>query len=403
MLVQFRFKNFGSFRDETVLDMRAIKAYKEHPENCIKESDKESYLKVASLYGANACGKATFVHAYSNFLDIIRRSFSGKEKQETESVLEQNYNPFLFDQKLSDNDTEFEAIYHKEGVEYRYGFTYDHKRIKYEWLYRATLNQERKVLTTILERTQEKIVLGASIKASCEKYLPSIDNDVLALSFFSSLKLRSRVFRDTLYCITDFLPMQFTCEKTTDEILKHYFSDEFNKEEKGKLLRFLSAIDVGIKDIEVKKTKNSVEVYSFHRGQDGQLYKAPFEIESDGTRKAIAVYTLARIALTNDMGLIVDELNMQLHPLLLKYITDLFYNEDSNGQLIYTTHDTSLLDKKYMRRDQIWFVKKDEDGASSLVSLAEYKIRNDSSFEKAYLGGAFGGIPNLSDFSFKGE
>ena len=403
MLVQFKLKNFGSFRDETVLDMRAIKAYKEHPENCIRESEKESFLKVAALYGANACGKSNFVLAYSYFLNIVRRSFSGKEKQEKESVLEQNYNPFLFDPEQSEYDTEFEAIFHKEGVEYRYGFVYDNKKIKYEWLYKAPLNQERKVMTTILERTQDTINLGSSIKTSCEKYLPSIDQDVLALSFFSSLKLRSKVFRETLYCITDFLPMQFTCEKTTDEILNHYFSEEFNEEEKANLLRFLSAIDIGIKDLEVKKTKNAIDVYSFHRGQDGALYRAPFEIESDGTRKAIAVYTFARIAVSRSKGLIIDELNMQLHPLLLKYIVDLFYIGESSGQLIYTTHDTTLLDKKYMRRDQIWFVKKDDDGASSIVSLAEYKIRNDSSFEKAYLGGSFGAVPNLSDFSFKGE
>ena len=246
-------------------------------------------------------------------------------------------------------------------------------------------------------------MLGASIKASCEKYLTSIDQDVLALSFFSSLKLRSKVFKEVLYCITDFLPLRLTCEKATEDILEHYFGEEYNEKEKDNLLRFLSAIDIGIKDIEVKKSKNMIDVYSFHRGCDGTLYRAPFEIESDGTRKAIAVYALIRIALTKNRGLILDELNMQLHPLLLKYIIDLIYTGSSCGQLIYTTHDTSLLDKKYMRRDQIWFVNKDEDGASSLVSLAEYKIRNDSSFEKAYLGGAFGGIPNFTDYSFKGD
>ena len=403
MLVQFKFRNYGSFRDETLFDMRAIKAYKEHPENCIKESEKESYLKVAALYGANASGKSNFVDAYDKFLRIVRRSFSGKEKQEKESVLKQNYNPFLFDSNAVDNDTEFEAIYHKDGFEYRYGFVYNDKLIKYEWLYRASLSSERKVMTTILERTDKTIDLGASIKTSCEKYLPSIDQDVLALSFFSSLKLRSTVFKETLYCIAAFLPMQLTCERTMDDLLDHYFDEEFDEKEKKNLLRFLAAIDIGIKDIEVKKTNDFVDVYSFHKGNDGSLCRVPFEIESDGTRKAIGVYSLVRIALTNNKGLILDELNMQLHPLILKYITDLFYEEDSSGQLIYTTHDTSLMDKKYMRRDQIWFVQKDENGASSLVSLAEFKIRNDSSFEKAYLGGAFGGIPNLTDFSFKGE
>jgi len=127
----------------------------------------------------------------------------------------------------------------------------------------------------------------------------------------------------------------------------------------------------------------------------------PLELESTGTRKAIAVYSFVRIAVTNGLGLMIDELNNQLHPLLQKYIIDLFYEESTQGQLIYTTHDTSLLDKRFMRRDQICFTSKSEAGESSLYSLAEFKIRNDKSFGADYLGGVFGGIPNLKDFSFK--
>lgn len=97
----------------------------------------------------------------------------------------------------------------------------------------------------------------------------------------------------------------------------------------------------------------------------------------------------------------VDELNVKLHPLLLKFIIDLFYEQSSTAQLIYTTHDTTLMDKKFFRRDQIWFVQKDEYGYSELSCLSDFKVRSDSSFEKDYLAGVYGGIPFLKDFEMK--
>lgn len=123
--------------------------------------------------------------------------------------------------------------------------------------------------------------------------------------------------------------------------------------------------------------------------------------ESDGTLKSILLYILARVAILNDKSLFIDELNDRLHPLLLKYIIDLFYESDSMAQLIYTTHDTTLMDKKFFRRDQIWFVQKDEYGYSELVALSDYKVRSDASFEKDYLAGVYGGIPFLKEFQMK--
>ena len=88
---------------------------------------------------------------------------------------------------------------------------------------------------------------------------------------------------------------------------------------------------------------------------------------------------------------------------MLKFIVDLFYDVDSTAQLIYTTHDTTLLDRHFFRRDQIWFVQKDKFGYSQLTSLSDFKVRSDSSFEKDYLSGVYGGIPSLHDFEMKGE
>ena len=401
MLVMFRFNNYGPFKEEAVFDMRAIKSYKEHPYNQINEQNGESLLKVVAIYGANASGKSNFIDAYHTYLDLVRCSFQKNDKEESDAPLEAHYYPFFFDSHSFEEDIEFEAVYHWDEYEYRYGYIFNDTRIEYEWLYRTSLSTKRQ--STIFERSAGKIELGASVKKTCEKYLKDIDSDVLALSFFSSLKLRTKVFKDTLYAITDILPVSFACDGHADFMLNKYFDRDFNAEEKPRLLAFLKAIDVGIKDIEVEKNKNNIAVYTYHADADGELHQVPLDIESDGTKRAIAIYSLVRIAVLYDKGLMIDEFNNQLHPLLQKYIIDLFHEESTCGQLIYTTHDTSLLDKQFMRRDQVWFTRKNEVGESSLYSLAEFKIRNDKAFGKDYLGGVYGGIPILKDFSFKEE
>ena len=401
MLVQFKFRNFGSFKDEAVFDMRAIKAYKEHPYNLINEPEKTPLLKVAAIYGANASGKSNFVEAYSYFLDIVRNSFSKKEKSEKGTVLSTNYKSFLFDDETMDSDTEFEAVYNDNGYEFRYGFIYNANRIQYEWLYRRSIETGRQI--SIIERSPDSFTLGASVRRTCEKYVSAIDEDVSALSFFSSLKLRNNVFRDMLKNVVSVIALDFTWNGAVDYWIAQYFDEGYNENEKTKLLSFIHAIDVGIKDLSIEKNGKNIDVYTYHITKNGKLKKVPIKIESDGTRKAIVLYSFVQVAISKKKGMIVDELNIQLHPLLLKYIIDLFYNENTCGQLIYTTHDTTLLNKRFMRRDQIWFISKNTYGESSLYSLAEFKVRNDQSFEKEYLGGVYGGIPELKDFSFLEE
>ena len=171
--------------------------------------------------------------------------------------------------------------------------------------------------------------------------------------------------------------------------------------EKKKLVQFLSAIDTGIKDIAYSDNEKEIEFFTIHQGKDGEDYSLNLYFESEGTLKSIMLFIYARMAIENDSSIFVDELNVKLHPLLLKFIIDLFYEKKSKAQLIYTTHDTTLMDKKFFRRDQIWFVQKDEFGYSELSALSDFKVRSDASFEKDYLAGVYGGIPLLKDFEMK--
>ena len=394
MLVQFTLKNVLSFKDETILDMTAINAYKEHPMNLIDCGDKEKFLKVAAIYGANASGKSNLHLAMEYFQKIITKSFNNVKDGE-KTAIETYYRPFSFDENKE--NSEFEMIQIRNGFEYKYGFEYNAECIVTEWLYRKSLETNR--TTTIFERTTKSINLGASVRKECDVYKEQIPEETLALSFFNKLKLKTDIFQEVYAGVMSMLviPTDF-CEDFN--LLKDLLPITIDTE-KEELLQFLSAIDTGIKDIRYEDSERKIDFITFHKGRDGKEYPLNLFFESEGTIKSIMLFIYARAAIQGGGAMFVDELNVKLHPLLLKFIIDLFYNSNSEAQLIYTTHDTTLMDKKFFRRDQIWFVQKDEFGYSELSALSDFKVRSDASFEKDYLAGVYGGIPLLKEFKIE--
>lgn len=394
MLVQFMVKNVLSFKEETVLDMTAIKAYKEHECNLIDIGMKEKFLRVAAIYGANASGKSNLYMAMSLFQRIIMESLNNVGEGE-KNAIDRYYVPFSFEK--TEENSEFQIVEIYGGYEYKYGFEYNAECIVTEWMYRKNLETNRTV--TILERTTNNVKFGASVKKECELYKEQIPRETLALSFFNKLKLRTDVFTSVYSAIMSTLvvPTNF-CEDT--DILEELLPQVIDRD-KEKLVEFLSAIDTGIQDIFYDDSEKNMKFYTFHKGKDGEEYPLSLYFESEGTIKSIMLFIYARLAVLNGGSIFVDELNIKLHPLLLKFIIDLFYDENSLAQLIYTTHDTTLMDKKFFRRDQIWFVQKDEFGYSELSALSDFKIRSDASFEKDYLAGVYGGIPYIKDFDLK--
>jgi len=395
MLVQFTCKNVLSFKEENTLDMTAISSYKEHESNLISNEAKERFIKVAAIYGANASGKSNFNIAMDYFQRIIRGSLNNEDSS-GKTVLEKFYEPFSF-QDTSDENSEFQIIEILDGFEYQYGFEYNAETIEKEWLYRKDMKTNR--VTTILERTTEVVKFGASIRRECDVYKRQIPNETLVLSFFNKLKLKTDVFENVYSGIMETLVVQSDfCENIS---LLEEFLPEVIDEDKERLVEFLMAIDTGIKDIAYDDSEKDVKFITFHEGRDGKKYPLSLFFESEGTIKSIMLFIYAQIAIANNCSMFIDELNTKLHPLLLKFIVDLFYDKNSMAQLIYTTHDTTLLDKRFFRRDQIWFVQKDEFGRSELLALSDFKIRSDASFEKDYLAGVYGGIPLLKGFTMK--
>lgn len=394
MLVQFMVKNFLSFKEETILDMTAINAYKEHECNLIDIGTKEKFVRVAAIYGANASGKSNLYLAMSYFQRIVLESLNNVDDGE-ETAISLYYNPFSFENH--DENSEFQVVEIIGDFEYRYGFEYNAECVVAEWLYKKSLKTNR--TSIIFERTTKYVEFGASVRKECDVYKEQIPSETLVLSFFNKLKLKTDIYRSVYAAIMDTLvvPSDFCEDFRVLEVLLPKVIDQ----EKEKLVEFLSAIDTGIRDIDYEDSEKEIHFFTFHKGKDGEEYPLNIYAESEGTLKSIMLYIYARTAILQDKSMFVDELNIKLHPLLLKFIVDLFYEKKSKAQLIYTTHDTTLMDKKFFRRDQIWFVQKDEFGYSELIALSDFKVRSDASFERDYLAGVYGGIPLIKEFEMK--
>ena len=394
MLVQFTLKNVLSFREETILDMTAISAYKEHACNLIDIGTKERFLRVASIYGANASGKSNLNVGMRLFQNIVKESLNNVDEG-LETAISKYYVPFLFEEN-SDN-SEFQIVMIIGGFEYRYGFEYNDERIEMEWLYRKNLVTNRTI--TILERSKDVIEFGAFSRKECDAYKDQIPSETLVLSVFNKLRLKTEVFKIVYAGIMSTLVVSADSMKDA-RYLEKFLPDVIEQDKEG-LIAFLTAIDSGIQDIYCDDSDKVIRFITMHRGKNGKDYPLSLYDESEGTIKSIVLFIQSRIVIAYGASLFIDELNIKLHPLLLKFVVDLFYDNDSSAQLIYTTHDTTLMDKKFFRRDQIWFVQKDESGYSALSALSDFKVRSDASFEKDYLAGVYGGIPLLKEFGMK--
>ena len=234
MLVQFMVKNVLSFKEETVLDMTAIKAYKEHECNLIDIGMKEKFLRVAAIYGANASGKSNLYMAMSLFHRIIMESLNNVAEGE-KTAIDRYYVPFSFEKE--EQNSEFQIIEIFEGYEYKYGFEYNAECIVTEWMDRKNLETNRTV--TILERTTEDVEFGPSVRKECDLYKEQIPSETLALSFFNKLKLKTDVFTSVYSAIMSTLvvPTNF-CEDT--DILEDFLPQVIDHD-KEKLVEFLSS------------------------------------------------------------------------------------------------------------------------------------------------------------------
>lgn len=401
MLIQFNFKNFKSFRDDTSLDMTAT-SITEHPYNLISSGD-EKYIKVAGIYGANASGKSSVLQAYEFMRTFIRNSF--KQASTTEDI---PIKRFAFDSESLKEHAEFEVFVKYKNNEYQYGFSLDNNKIFEEWLYLKKENSKDKYIT-LFERSNGKIDCNSKVLKGAENFISMVEDKTLFLSIISNAKIPYAKDIFSYFLVSGVIDYgNINIEKALTELLPPDIEDEFYQKE---LVDFLNAIDINIDGIIVEKPESENDkpkIYTKHLMKDKiNYYKMPIIEESSGTQKMFALFYFLQSSINLGIPIFIDELDAKLHPLLLRYILTMFHDENINkngAQLIYVTHDNYTLTKDIFRRDQIWFVEKDSDAVSHLYSLAEYKsdddkkIRKDASYNKDYLLGKYGSVPVLRGY-----
>jgi hypothetical protein len=415
MLVEFRVENFRSLRQEQMLSLVASKDKTLLDTNTVSTGLKAApvLLRSAAIYGANASGKSNLIKALQYMRGVVAESATVIQPGQAFAV-----QPFRLDPQSAKEPTAFEVTFIVDSIRYQYGFSMTHERIVSEHLlvYKAFKPQrwyERRYDTQTGKDVYE---FGSGLKGPKHLWEGATRPNALFLSM--AVQLNSDALRPVFDWLVNGLVIFNEQVKLSPQV-----SIQMLQQADGRraICDFLSAADISISDIEVVTRKVPGQAVHFdlvagktevrheeieehqvrfsHVTEQGQ---ATFDLtdESNGTRNLLFLTGPVLDILRKGLTLVIDELDTSLHTLLVRELVRLFHQPEINpagAQLIFTTHDTSLLDAPdLLRRDQIWFVEKDPHQASTLVALSEFSPRKHEALERGYLMGRYGGIPLLN-------
>lgn len=446
MLVQFTVGNYLSFEAETTFSLRATSDAR-LPHHVVTNADGVGgkalgVLRAAALYGANGAGKSNLIAALSFAQQLIGKGTSGGAAIAVR--------PFKLG--APGEASRFEFIFRHEDVLYSYGFAVSAQRVHEEWLFATPKKREQRWFERVTDAEGKvQVEFGPSLKKAAggarlgfivqdtrpnqllltelgerniEAVAPILEwfSDVLvtlgAESRFSNWPLAVMADEDLTQFASNFLHAAGTGVEAIEsrqvpvdiEQLCRIFPEEERSD-------FLSELE-SLQDDEVLICSGSrdkafvtlndegkpcvLDIWTVHRTAEGETVRFRLNEESDGTQRLFHLVPLL-LALKNEPKVVViDELDRRLHTHLARLFVQQALEcgeDDLQGQLIYTTHDTNLLDLDLLRRDEIWFVEKAAGGATHLASLAEWKVRPDLEIERGYLNGRFGAIPFFGDVS----
>ncbi|MEM7572310.1 MAG: ATP-binding protein [Bacteroidota bacterium] len=415
MLLSFSVGNFLSIKEMQTLDLQASKKRPKYSflnESVIDVLGDPSALAAKVIYGANGSGKTNLIIALSAFIKIATESL-----QNTKAL--HYIQPFLLDGKTIEEPSFFEIELADEEMIYRYGFEADRSGIHMEWLYGRTDNKEYR----FFERTglevnsnEEQFPEGNKILYGLSPHSKTLRSNSLFLGLGAAFN--SDLLSKVLNAISGIVVLRGVLDPETKQ--KAYDSLK-SKDNRKVLLDFLKKVDIlpedilhskegkgkdiageAIKQIIDDKNRDILFAYKYHNTlteRDEQV-AWPIELnESAGTQRLVVIAPFIISAITTGDTLVIDEFESRLHTNISRAIIELFTAKDTNpngAQLIVATHDTNLLTSSLLRRDQISFVEKMENGSSEIYSLSDIKgIRNDDSYEKKYLAGNYSGVPNI--------
>lgn len=422
MLIQFNVSNFRSYHQPQTFSMVAAKDSSHQKTNCIESgiTALPNLLRSAVLYGPNAGGKSNLIAALSIMRNIVETSATSIREGAPLNVM-----PFRFDQNSNKQPTEFEIIFIEEGVRYQYGFALTSKRIVHEWLLVYVGRKAQRWFERIYDSKKDKDqwYFGSHFLGGNQRQTWKKSTRANALFLSTAVNLNSEQLRSIFnWFVNKLVILRGNAPNTLELTIQRVLQDS----EKPKILKFLQAADLGITDVKIvmRKAKQLdirletgklpeqiiseteyADITLFHRAKSNNkdIGFNFYTEESQGTKRLFAYAGPFLDVLQHGRVLVVDELDNSLHSKIVHFLINLLHNSElnqKNAQLIFSTHNTSLLDTNLFRRDQVWFIEKDEEQASKLFPLTDFHPRKDEALEKGYLIGRYGALPFLGDFKF---
>lgn len=426
MLIQFSVENYRSILERQTLNMAASKYFKELESfNTFEAGAIEAtprLLRSNVIYGPNASGKSTLVNALDFMRDRVINS--AKESQANEEI---EVTPFKLTAASRTGDSEFEVAFIEGGVRYQYGFRCNRQRFTEEWLFAYPEGRTQKWFQRGYdpETGKDDYRFSATFLGGRRRQDWKADTRPNALFLSTALQRNSEQLKPVL----NWFQQRLRIIKAHQIMAPNFTMNRCRKEaDKHRVLEFMNSADLSIADIRIDTQVFSPEILpkemppalrdELSQQMAGkEMMKTTFlhedvetrepvefeqDEESDGTRALFAFAGPWLDVIEEERVLVVDELDTSLHPLIVHYLVKLLHHQDSKAQLVFTTHDTTILSQKILRRDQIWFMEKDDKNATQLYPLTDYSPRDNEAIERGYLNGRYGGIPFLKDLDFHG-
>ncbi len=381
MVLEIRLSNMFSFRDEVTLDLQAAKIQTKKArelEGNLFSVDGEQMLKSVALFGANASGKSNVIKAIRACVNMVRSSHN--YNVDTKFAI----SPFKFED-YANKPSSFYIRFLLNGVEYEYSFSFMHDEIITETLYYYPNGRKSLVFSRDESRGTEKKDIY-EFKTVIKRPFDVADNTSKKTLYISRASQMDREIAQKIFL--------FFCN---DIVLDYQVAnidslDNLFKERKEQMLEVLRTADSDIIDFKIQNNA----ITTFHRTNPSVAFDFETEESEKGTKTLFRMMVRMIGIIHEGKMLLVDEIDNSLHTQLVEFVIGMF-NHSDHAQLIYTTHNTHLLNTDFQRRDQVYFVNKREDGSSDLYSLFDFKdFRDTLDMEKAYLQGRFDAIPYIS-------
>ncbi len=418
MLIEFNVGNYRSMMTRQTLNLVATKDTSLQSSNCMPSNVRgiPFLLRAAILYGANASGKSNLISALVFMRNMV--TLSATSVSEGQKL---NISPFRFSPETMNQPSEFEIVFVENNIRYQYGFLLNADRVEKEWLFANVGSKAQCWFERVFDNKQKKDIykFGSHLIGGKQRDLWGDSTRGNALFLSTAVHLNSEQLRPIFMWFAD----KLTIIDSNTQLSPFYTMECIkNNEKKSEIIKLLRSADLDITNVKIKMQKGKqvqfrldsgvatintpleTEIPSAtlsHQGNNNDQVDFELHEESHGTQRVFAYSGPLLDVLHQGKTFVIDELDCSLHPNMVRFLVNLIQNSNvnkNNAQLIFTTHNTSLLDTELFRRDQIWFMEKDQKQSSHIYPLTDFSPRKAEAIEKGYLLGRYGALPIFDEF-----